>query len=87
MGDGNDSGSHIPWQAHERADHYQDGHPEQVQVITCPFLTGDKKNYITSGSHTPDIKQIMRCCNSVIRAHRASHINNISGSLGIYVYN
>lgn len=44
MGDGDDGGRHVPRQAHERADHNQDGHPEQVQVIACPFLT-DSREY------------------------------------------
>lgn len=43
VGDGDDSGSHVPRQAHERADYHQDGHPEQVQVIACPFLRRDTR--------------------------------------------
>lgn len=43
MGDGDDSGSHVPRQAHERADNHQDGHPEEIQVIPCPFLRGDMR--------------------------------------------
>lgn len=38
VGDGNDGGSDVPRQAHEGADDYQDGHPEQIQVIPGPFL-------------------------------------------------
>lgn len=38
VSDGNDGGGHVPRQAHEGADHHEDGHPEQVQVVTRPFL-------------------------------------------------
>lgn len=38
VGDGDDGGSHVPRKAHERADHHEDGHPEEVQVIACTFL-------------------------------------------------
>lgn len=38
VGDGDDGGGHVPGEAHERADHYEDGHPEEVQVIACTFL-------------------------------------------------
>lgn len=38
VGDGDDGGGHVPREAHERADHHEDGHPEEVQVIACTFL-------------------------------------------------
>lgn len=38
VSDGDDGGGHIPRQAHEGADHHEHGHPEQVQVVACPFL-------------------------------------------------
>lgn len=40
--DGDDGSGHVPGQTHERADHNEDGHPEKVQVIACPFLTMTK---------------------------------------------
>lgn len=38
VGDGDDGGGHVPRQTHEGADDEQNGHPEQVQVVTGPFL-------------------------------------------------
>lgn len=38
VSDGNDGGGYVPRQAHEGADHHEHGHPEQVQVVACPFL-------------------------------------------------
>lgn len=38
VSDGDDGGGHIPRQTHEGADHQQNRHPEQIQMVTCPFL-------------------------------------------------
>lgn len=56
VGDGDDGGSNVPWQAHERADDHQDGHPEQVQVIACPFLKGDVRRECRIMREAPGMK-------------------------------
>lgn len=33
-----DCSGHVPWQTHEGANHQQSSHPEQIQVVSCPFL-------------------------------------------------
>lgn len=38
VSDRDNGGSHVPRQAHERANHQENGHPEQIQMVTCPFL-------------------------------------------------
>lgn len=48
VGDGDDGGGHVPREAHERADHHEDGHPEQVQVVACPFLGGGGVRHVGS---------------------------------------
>lgn len=44
--DGDDGSGHVPGQTHERADHHEDGHPEKVQVIACPFLPKGRRRDI-----------------------------------------
>lgn len=38
VGDGDDGGGHVPGQTHEGAHHQENSHPEQIQMVTCPFL-------------------------------------------------
>lgn len=53
VGDGDDGGGHVPRKAHERADHHEDGHPEEVQVVACAFL---KSGRIKHNLGTPALK-------------------------------
>lgn len=48
MGDGDNRGSHVPGQTHERADYHEDGHPEQVQVVAGPFLKERRRRRTSS---------------------------------------
>lgn len=38
VSDRDDGGGHVPRQPHEGANHQENGHPEQIQMVTCPFL-------------------------------------------------
>ncbi len=45
MVDGQDGGRHEPGQAEDGADDDQEGHHEQVQVVTAAFLLKQKQLY------------------------------------------
>lgn len=48
VGDGDDGGGHVPRQAHEGADHHEDGHPEEVQVIASTFLESRREKLVVT---------------------------------------
>lgn len=43
VSDGDNGGGHVPRQAHEGANDQEDSHPEQIQMVTCPFLVQTPK--------------------------------------------
>lgn len=54
MGDGDDSGRHIPGEPHEGAQGHEDAHPEQVQMVASSLLHGAVGGEKLSRESAPD---------------------------------
>lgn len=54
MGDGDDSGRHIPGEPHEGAQGHEDAHPEQVQMVAGSLLRGVEGEEKLSRESAPD---------------------------------
>lgn len=90
MRDGDDGSGHVPGQTHERADHHEDGHPEKVQVIACPFLTttegGTREIFMLQSSVCKHCVQIRACAQFTDLEFVLLPVDNHRGDLLIHKY-